>query len=299
METPEPAACPSCGTPFRGRYCHACGEKRLHDEDRTVRHFVGEALGTFLNLDGTFWRSFGVLIFRPGTLTAAYLRGQRRRYLGPLKIFLLCNLVYFFVQPWTGFSGYSTTLHSHRTNQVYSETLGLDARVRNRLGADTLSVEANAARYKAYEVRFDAKSNTYARTLILLLVPLVALGLKAVLPRHLYADHLVFATHFVAWQLLVVMSAYLMFYAHVLSDPVNALLPEGWAYLLSELSSTLLEIPYLFLALGAAYTLSRGAALWRALVLGMPLLGVLLLATFLYRLLLFWLTFWTTPVPGA
>lgn len=288
-----PAACPSCEAPFRGPYCHRCGEKQLRDEDRTVGHFLREVVGTFTNLDGTFWRTFGALIFRPGTLTAAYLHGQRRRYLAPLKLFLLCNLVYFFVQPWTGYSGYSTTLHSHRTNQLYSEAFGLDQRVRDRLGADVRSPEAYAVRYAAYEVRFDAKSNTYARTLILLLVPLIALGLKAVLPRRLYADHLVFATHFLAWQLLVVMSAYLMLYAHVLS-PFTERLPEAWAYLLNEMGSSLLVLPYLFLALGAAYRLSRGAALWRTLVLALPLLGVLMFATLAYRLLLFWITFLTT-----
>ena len=293
-EAPESASCPSCGTRFRGLYCHVCGEKRLSEQDRTVGHFLHEAMGTFANLDGTFWRTFRTLILRPGVLTAAYLRGARRPYLGPLKVFLLCNLVYFFVQPWTNYSGYNTTLEAQRGRQLYSHAMRLDEAVRARLGADTLSAEVYAARYAAYELRFNAKSSTYARTLILLLVPILALWLKALLPRRLYADHLVFATHLLAWQLLFVMSAYLMLYSHMLTGPVHALLPEVAANLLDEMSGVLLEFPYVYFAFRGAYGLRRGAALGRALLLVAPLFGLFMFATVAYRLLLFWLTFATT-----
>lgn len=64
MLLPGADRCPSCGAGFQGTYCHDCGEKRLADEDRTVRHFLGEALGTLTNLDGTFWRSLRALVVR-------------------------------------------------------------------------------------------------------------------------------------------------------------------------------------------------------------------------------------------
>lgn len=298
----EGAACPSCGAPFGERYCTLCGEKRLTPEDRTVRRFVADALGTLTNLDGTFWRSFKLLLVRPGALTLAYLRGERRPYLSPFKVFVLCNLVYFFVQPFTGYSGLNTPLDSQRLQQFYSQAAQIDALVRHRLGAEALSEAAYAVRYEAYRGRFDARSSTYARTLIFLLIPLYALALKAVLPQRLYADHVVLAAHFLAWQLLVVMSAFLLFYQFALYDLVEAL-PRVLAYHLHETSAALLLAVYLYLMLRRAFALSRKAALWRAIVLqGMMFLflpALFMLATLVYRFLLFWITFAATPVPGA
>lgn len=295
-----PAACPSCQTPFAGAYCHACGEKRLAPEDRTVRHFLHDALGTLTNVDGTLWRSFGLLLGRPGALTRAYLLGERRPYLTPFRLFLLCNVVYFFVQPYTGFSGFNTPLDSQRTRQVYSRIAGIDARVRGALQGGAETPEAFAERYRRYAERFDARSSTYARTLILLLIPAYALALKAVLPRRLYADHLAFAAHFLAWQLLVVMSAYLLLYRYALFDLVD-LLPDGLAWRIHENGSSLLLTAYLYLMLRRAFGLSRRGAAWRTVVLqGAAVLflpALFSLAVIAHRFGLFWLTFWTTPVP--
>ncbi len=303
METPEATRCPSCATPFRGLYCHVCGEKKLTREDRTVRHFLADAVGTLTNLDGTFWRTFKLLLLKPGALTAAYVRGERRPYLSPFKVFVLCNLVYFFVQPFTGYTGFVTDLYSQRLRQPYSEAAGIEAHVQQRLGAATLTPEGYAARYARYAERFDARSSAYARSLILLLIPLVALGLLAVLPRHLFADHVVFATHLLAWLFFVCMSAFLLFYSAVLDPLVDAYLPPKLAHALSEGGTMLLFVPYLYLALRRAYQLTRTGAAWRTIAfMAPPLLfvpGLVLIILYLYRFLLFWLTFWTTPVPGA
>lgn len=300
---PVPAArCPSCGEGLQGVYCHRCGEKQLDARDRTVAHFVQDAVGTLTNVDGTLWRSFRLLILHPGALTAAYLRGVRKPYLTPFRIFLLCNLVYFFVQPYTGFTGFNTTLASQRDRQVYSSLLDIDGRVRAVLQADVLAPEVYAERYRRYEEHFDARSSTYARTFIFLLIPLYALALKAVLPRRLYADHVVFAAHLLAWQLLVVMSAFLLLYRHLLMGLVYDLLPGPLAGFISESISSVLVAGYVYLALRQAYAASRRSALWRAWALSLGVVivpGIFLIATLLYRLGLFWLTFITTPVPGG
>lgn len=295
------AACPSCGAPFYGRYCHRCGEKKLAPEDRTVRHFVADILGTLFNLDSTFWRTFRLLLVKPGALTAAHLRGERRPYLSPFKVFVLCNLVYFFVQPYTGFTGFVTDLYSHTHRQPYSEQLALEHLVRARLQADTLPPDAYRARYARYAERFDARSSAYARSLILLLIPLVALGLLLVIPRRLLADHVVFATHLLAWLFLVGMSIFLFVYSAFLDPLVDTYLPPTLADIISEGGTLVLFVPYLYLALRRAYGLTRAGAAWRTLAFAAPPVvfvpGLLLTALYGYRLLLFWLTFWTTPVP--
>jgi len=44
-------------------------------------------------------RTFVTLVAHPGLLTREYVCGRRRRYLRPLQVFLMCNALFFFVQP--------------------------------------------------------------------------------------------------------------------------------------------------------------------------------------------------------
>lgn len=300
-DAPAPNACATCGARLQGAYCHACGEKRLAQRDRTVGAFVRDAAGSALNLDGTFWRTIRALVLRPGRLTAEHLAGRRRPYLTPLRLFLLCNVVYFVAQPHTGFSGYNTDLRSQIARQGYSRPAALADHVAERLGVETESYRAlvQTDAFRAYERRFNQQSSTYARSLVILLIPLTALLLKALLPRRLLADHLVFATHLYAWQLLVVMSLWLLFYSRVLAAAVY-LLPTSVASYLSETHTFWFVAAYLFLAFRTAYGLDARAAGWRAAVLALPpvvigfvgLAGLLMFVLLFYRFLLFWLTFW-------
>jgi hypothetical protein len=290
---------------LQGAYCHACGEKRLSARDRTVGHVVRDLMGSAFSLDGTFWQTIRLLALRPGALTAEHLAGRRRPYLTPLRLFLLCNLVYFVVQPYTGYQGYNTTLRSQMARQMYSDPAGLVERVARRLDLDHLAPAemVETERFQRYEVAFNTQSSTYARALVVLLIPLIALLLKALLPRRLLADHLVFATHLMAWQLLVVMSAWLLLYSWVLAGGVYELLPRGVAVYFSEVHTLVFVAVYLYLALRRAYGLGRGAAGWRAALLGLPPLpglgvaGLMLVLILVYRYVLFWATFWSVVPP--
>ncbi len=300
---PEPNVCVTCGERLQGRYCHACGEKRPAEGDRTVRHFVGDVLGSALSIDGTFWRTFRLLVFRPGALTAEHIAGRRRPYLTPLRLFLLCNVAYFVAQPYTGFSGYNTPLRSQMSQQAYSRSSDIRGHIADRLGFDAridADELAESEAFRFYEQRFDARSDALARTLVILLIPLTALLLKALLPRRLLADHLVFATHLMAWQLLVVMSAWLLLYGSVLQGALLYLpLPRGLLVHINETHALWFVLIYLFLALRRAYGLTRGTAAWRSGVLALPpvygigVAGLLVIGMVFYRYLLFWITFWT------
>src|SRR5215210_3933365 len=92
----EPVACPECGEPIPERFCTRCGEKRVEERDYSLRHFLAEALNVVANLESPIPRSFFVLLRRPGLLTAEYLAGRRKRYLKPLQLFVLCNVIFFF-----------------------------------------------------------------------------------------------------------------------------------------------------------------------------------------------------------
>ena len=49
--------------------------------------------GTYFATEGALWRTFKLLLARPGELTAQYLNGRRKQYVLPLRLFLSMTLV--------------------------------------------------------------------------------------------------------------------------------------------------------------------------------------------------------------
>ncbi|MCB1998887.1 MAG: DUF3667 domain-containing protein [Burkholderiaceae bacterium] len=92
--------CANCGAALavdpHPRYCPLCGqETRLHPP--SFGEFLHEFIGHYVALEGALWRTLGLLLFRPGRLTLAYLAGQRRRYVLPLRVYLSASFLFFLV----------------------------------------------------------------------------------------------------------------------------------------------------------------------------------------------------------
>ncbi len=188
--------CPSCQAAASGRFCSVCGEESSK-HDLSLRHLLSHAAGEVFHYDSKMFRSFRLLLARPGLLTSEYLRGCRKPYLHPFQLFFIANLIYFFVQPWTGWSGLKAWLNVQTHAMFYS---GLASRMAaHRMAAKGLTqVQLNHA--------FDHAVNLQARSLVIILVPLLALLVWALQwrKRHLFAEHLVFALHAAAFALLVI-----------------------------------------------------------------------------------------------
>ena len=88
--------CPNCTAPLGGAYCAHCGQKDQPLQQPT-RQFVTDAVREYFGLDGRLWRSMYLLLLKPGALTVNYLEGRRRYYLRPLRIYLSCTLLFFFL----------------------------------------------------------------------------------------------------------------------------------------------------------------------------------------------------------
>lgn len=291
-----PHPCPSCGASVDARYCPECGERRIHDGEWSLRRFLSDALRELLGgADSRLWQSFRLLALRPGALTREHLRGRRRPYLKPIQLFLLANLFYFFVQPLTGYTGYNTPLRSQMERQYYSAPAGLEARAIEQAAERGIELEMYAQLY-------DLQSGNLAKTLIIFMVPLLALVLALLLfplGRPL-VQHLVFALHYFAWELVFVSSLFLLLWGHVLGL-ANAIAPGwreigelGWAgetvvVLATEMATAPLILVYCYLATRRAYGLSRFAAALVAAAVYPALLAI----TLCYRFSLFWITFAT------
>jgi hypothetical protein len=88
--------CSNCGAQARGRYCPHCGQ-----DSRDHRVATGVLLREFwadvFSLDSRFLRTLGLLVTRPGELTAEYMRGRRVRYLPPLRLYLIISIAFFLL----------------------------------------------------------------------------------------------------------------------------------------------------------------------------------------------------------
>jgi hypothetical protein len=185
-ETSKADLCRNCQAPLTGRWCAACGQKRLEDQDRRFGHLVSQFAHEMLHVEGKLPRSLWTLLLRPGRLTRAWFDGQRARYISPVALFLIINLIYFLAPPMTDFS---LTLEDQLHFQPYSALI--TPLVEQRLAHRGLDLETYANHYQTQLERV-------AKTLIILHLPLMALVLWLAHPRReiYYAEHFVAATHF-------------------------------------------------------------------------------------------------------
>lgn len=277
-----PAPCPDCGGPIPDKYCTACGEKRFEAADYTLRRFLAETFRAVTDLEMPLARSILALLFRPGLLTSEYLSGRRKRYLKPLQLFVLCNVIYFFAQPFTGFNTLTTPLYVHLNGLPYSPA------VRHMVAE---AVREKRTTFDDYRARFDATIQNQAKSMVVLMVPLFALFLKLLYRRRPAVGHLVFSLHFYALFLLLLLfvngSAALIPRA---SPRLGLLMRSLDEDVLFTLLLLLLAGVYVFLALRRAYAERPRAALLKTL----PLVLSLMVIVQTYRLALFFTAFYTT-----
>lgn len=202
--------CPNCGAVIRegDAYCSHCGQRRIDDADRRLPALLRASVAEVTDLDGRLWPSLWALIFRPGWLSREYRLGRRRRYLSPIGLFLLANVL-FFLAP--SVSDLNLNFYDQYTLQVYSDWMrapvhaALEAR-----GVDVEGILANGGNltrtegFRAYATDYDARIGDIAKSMVIAHVPLLALGtlLLTFWRRLLYADHVVAALHFLAFVMI-------------------------------------------------------------------------------------------------
>lgn len=196
MTESTPWSCPSClATAGDGAYCQACGERRVDAHDQKLSGVLHEWFESLVHVDGRIVRSCRELLAAPGSLTAANLAGRRRPYLAPFQLFLAMNVVFFVTQSLTGLSILSIPLAEHLQQGWYGELAKrlLDSRLAH-LGLP----------YAAFAPRFDHQGQVIAKSLVILMIPLLAACLAALLYRlrRTGPTHLLFATHFYGYMLL-------------------------------------------------------------------------------------------------
>ena len=76
-------------------YCPNCGQE-TSDKKLPLGTFLKDFFSNYLNLDAVILKTLSPFIFRPGRLTKEFNDGKRRRYINPIRLYLIFSLFYFF-----------------------------------------------------------------------------------------------------------------------------------------------------------------------------------------------------------
>ncbi|MEL7312872.1 MAG: DUF3667 domain-containing protein [Pseudomonadota bacterium] len=277
-------------------YCSVCGERRLDPSDRTVAALTKTFLASVTDLDSRVYRTLRTLITAPGMLSSAFARGQRKPFLGPVQLFILANVVYFLLQPFAAHSGYNTPLEFQLDRQAYSRTLPVAEWVAESRQVTGRSEDVFAAVY-------NNQSEVLAKSLVFLMVPMFALLMSALMAGtgRLTADHVVFALHYYAFELLVMHSLFMMIWPRLVlavggplidsldaDQAANAV--RSTMHVLLEFAGPILVLgPYLYFSTLRFYETSR----WRAAVTAAIALLCLIGIAVVYRVILLIATLFT------
>jgi hypothetical protein len=262
----------------------------------TLRAFAAYAVEALTNADSKLYATLRTLVLRPGVLTREFMAGRRKPYVGPLQIFLVCNVLFFLLlQLRLVGETFTTDLVFHRTQAPYggvaeamlTERLGElpDLRTGNVRGTWIAQASPEQA---AYRQRFNEATPRYANSMVIIMVPMFAAGVMLLRRRGLAARDLVFSLHFYAFLLLFLSVMSLLFRAAVSAwRPLTPVLNSESVFALTVLSAGGAYLTKAFrIAYGGGWPLSAA----RAVVA----LALMVFVLMVYRAILFFVVFWAT-----
>ena len=293
-ETTQPVeptwTCVTCGANASGDYCSQCGEKHVAGRDISFAHLGAEALEAFFHLDSKLLLTLRTLFLQPGRLTADFFLGRRKPFMAPLQTFLVCNLIFFVLQPLTGLEILAPPLRVFNNNAILGKIA--QPMIEHQLARKQI-LRTDTAKMEEFTRRFNQVSHLQAKSLVVLMSPLLAcvLALLYLGRRRFYSEHLIFALHGYAWWMLwlliiLISMALLLVTSRAAGSPISLGAMDELATLLEFGGFGL----YLGLAMQRFYRQSVAATVARAVPLAFAtfavfhLYRVILLFTILYAM---------------
>ena len=252
-------SCANCGHGPVAAYCAACGQRRMTERDLTVAGFLHDTVHEFTSLDGRLGATLRALLLHPGLLAREYFAGRGGRYMKPLSLFVLLNLVFFIIQPHTELLRYSYSNYTGYDGDVAARlqdaanATRIDRAMRTEAVREARGLPARTPVLESPDVfiaRFDGTLTDLKKSMLLVSIPVLALAMLVLyLPgRRRFAEHLVFSVH---------VYAYFLFFAGIVVTPLFLLvfricralgIPQSVVRALSTESAL---IAVLFVAIGS------------------------------------------------
>lgn len=187
--------CVTCQTILHGDYCHKCGEKKVSEKDFSFNSLVSQALYGFTHLDSKFFKSFKTLLFRPGFLSLAFVKGNRTPFMKPFQIFLICNILFFVFLSNT---------------DVFRKPSSWWFKTEKDLGypvAQVVKEKCNSQNITESDLseKYEHNSAALSKSLVIIFLPFIALVLsllqyKKKMP---FGKHVIFTIHLFSFYLLI------------------------------------------------------------------------------------------------
>ena len=151
-QTASGQTCLNCAAPLNGTpYCPNCGQKvQIH---RTLSAIFHDLIHGVLHLDGKFWLTLPLLVFRPGQLTRRYIEGERAKFVSPMAMFLFSVFAMFAVFQMIGLTtptDLAADTRTQVTGLIETETAALTAEIAE-LDAELTAPEVDASRRAALQ----------------------------------------------------------------------------------------------------------------------------------------------------
>jgi hypothetical protein len=217
MRLPAPAPrkslyCRNCDAYAPDYFCPHCGQE-TNEHSPSAREFVHEFVLHYFAAEGRLWRTLGALAFHPGRLTIEYLRGRKRKYVLPLRLYLTVSVVFFLllrVAAAPGSESVSAAFHrklndGHTTFTILD--LGFGKALRKPDGSFTCDLPkwlCNRIAERAVQppgelerrvANLSTELFSHLSTAVFLLLPLFAFYLQLAYSKRRYGEHFLFALH--------------------------------------------------------------------------------------------------------
>ena len=88
--------CLNCRYVVENRFCSNCGQENT-DTRKTFHHLFIHFFADLTHYENAFWKTIKNLLFKPATLTTAYLSGKRLSYLAPVRLYIFISFITFFL----------------------------------------------------------------------------------------------------------------------------------------------------------------------------------------------------------
>ena len=267
--------CPNCDKEYNSEYefCPWCGQENKNIS-LSFRHILKEFLSANFNLDSKFLTTFKLLLFSPAFLTNEYLKGRHKKYLSPIRIYLIISLVYFFT-----ISFMPTNVEFNLDNDNEDDiaqvknipVVSTDSAVMNKDRSESkdewdeyLTSRIKLLKTKEGKTAFINMIRNNASKGMFLLMPVTALLFMFLFRNRYYYEHLIFTIHLLS----VFFAVFTIFFL------INVLLRYSNYGLIVEVP-LLLWLSYLWVK--RFYHKSTWGTIWRLSVFHLMMIVILIL----------------------
>jgi hypothetical protein len=263
--------CKSCHNQFTGNYCNNCGERIRVASDRTLKTLLNDIVKAITFADNKFARTLWLMISRPGFVSGEIAYGRTVRYLNPVQVFFVLNLVYFLFPIVQLFNA------SLKTQMLAPLGFLLRQPIVSKMVAMHMKLPS-------FELVYNMKTVGLAKLLVMVFVALASVPLNFLYRKknRYFTDHFGYAMELACFNLFI---------NAIMVSIVTAVIPIG-KYMGEGAVTGLFIATNLYFLMRSSHEFYRQSG-WKLVVKSALMILFLKIDLELYRMILFFVTIWS------